>query len=123
MRFVLLLALVIAVAAVVFALQNPADIPVRLGPYVVTGSTAIVLLVTFAFGALTGILAAAPGRWRASRRAKLLEKQMNSVATPASVVATPAKPAALSPTPAPKKTPPGDVDPYTARFGPPPNQV
>ena len=103
----------------VFALQNPADIPVRLGPYIVTGSTAIVLLVTFAFGALTGILAAVPGRWRASRRAKLLEKQMHSVAAPAPVVGTPAKPAALSPTP--MKAAPGEVDPYTARFGPPPH--
>lgn len=107
MRFALILALVIAVVAVVFALQNPADMEVRLGPYVVTGSTAIVLLVTFAIGALVGILAAMPGRWAASRRARKLEKELH--AAPTTVV-----------TPVTSTTEP---DPYSARFGPPPHQV
>ncbi len=114
MRFALILALIIAVGAVAFALQNPAEMPVRLGPYIVTGSTALILLVTFALGALTGILAAIPGRWRANRRAKQLEKQLHT---------EPVVYKQTVDTPAPITTPETGTDPYAERFGPPPHQV
>ena len=118
MRFALILALAIAVLAVVFALQNPAETTLNLGPYAVTGSTAIVVLVTFALGALTGILAAIPGRWRATRRARQLEKQVHGGGAPA---ASPSLPPASEPASKPSTS--GEPDPYTARFGPPPHQV
>ncbi len=114
MRFALILALVIAVVAVVFALQNPAEIPVRLGPYIVTGSTAIILLTTLGIGVIVGMLAAAPGGWAARRRARKLEKELHSAPATTTVVTT-----------APRATTPASTtpDPYTERFGPPPHQV
>ncbi len=116
MRIFLILALLIAVAAVVFALQNPGEMTIHVGPYISTGSTALVLLVTFAIGALVGTLAGIPGRWAAGRRARAAEKRLNAAATaPVSVP--------VVPPPAARAAPPSEIDPYSARFGPPPHQV
>lgn len=115
MRFALILALAIAVLAVVFALQNPEDMQVRVGPYLLTGSTALVLLITFAAGALVGILTAMPGRWAASRRARKLEKELHTAPATTTVVTPP-----RTGIPEEKIT---KGDPYTERFGPPPHQV
>lgn len=74
MRFTLILSLLIAVLAVVFALQNPQFMEVNLLFTSTEGSTALVLIVTFALGVLVGLLSTLPGRLRDRRRIKALEK-------------------------------------------------
>jgi putative membrane protein len=60
--------------AVVFALQNPAYIDVNLGPFLINGSTALILMVTFCIGVLVGILATTPSLIKRKRRIRHLEK-------------------------------------------------
>ena len=60
MQYLLILALVIAVLSVVFALQNAVVIPVSLLVWEVRSSLALVLLVTLALGIVVGLLAMAP---------------------------------------------------------------
>lgn len=60
MQYLLILALVIAVLSVVFALQNAVVIPVSLLFWEVRSSLALVLLVTLALGIVVGLLAMAP---------------------------------------------------------------
>ncbi len=74
MRFTLVLSLLIAVLAVVFALQNPQFMEVNLLFARTEGSTALVLIITFAIGVLVGLLSTLPGRIRDRRRIKSLEK-------------------------------------------------
>lgn len=56
----LILALVIAIIAVVFSLQNTATITISFIVWEVTGSLSLVLLVTLAIGVLVGWLFVAP---------------------------------------------------------------
>jgi lipopolysaccharide assembly protein A len=56
----LILALVIAIIAVVFALQNTAVITISFIVWKVTGSLSLVLLVTLAIGVVIGLLVLAP---------------------------------------------------------------
>ena len=74
MRASLILSLVLAIVAVLFALQNPAPIDVKLGPFDLYGSTALVLMVTFGIGVLVGILAAVPSLMKRRKRVRELEK-------------------------------------------------
>jgi putative membrane protein len=127
MRFALIVALLLALGAVVFALQNPADMSVRIGPWIYTGSTALVLLMTFGAGVLTAFLAGLPARIAQSRQIGALRKEQNAAVKapsmgtpPRSVVKTPAELDAGRPAPPPAD---GEVDPYTARFGKPPHDV
>jgi hypothetical protein len=82
-------------------------------------SKALILLVTFALGVVTGILTTIPGRIRAQAAARAARKEveaerakaLNSLNTStASAAASTASPSA-------------EADPYTARFGEPPNKV
>lgn len=74
MRFTLVLSLLIAVVAVIFALQNPQFMEVNLLFARTEGSTALVLIITFAIGVLVGLMSTLPGRIRDHRRIKSLEK-------------------------------------------------
>ena len=56
----LIFALVIAVIAVIFALQNTITVTVSFLAWKVTGSLSLVLLVTLAIGAVIGLLVLAP---------------------------------------------------------------
>ena len=56
----LIFALLIAVIAVIFALQNTITITVSFLAWKVTGSLSLVLLITLAIGALIGLLVLAP---------------------------------------------------------------
>lgn len=132
MRFALVLALLLALGAVVFALQNPAEMSVRIGPWIYSGSTAIILILTFAAGVLTAFLASVPGRWTSGRKIKALEKERSAVikepsmgTPPPSMVKSPAELPTTTPPPtyAPPTKPDAEVDPYTARFGSPPHDV
>lgn len=74
MRLALILSLVLSILAVVFALQNPASIDVKLGPFDLHGSTALILMVTFGIGVLVGILAAIPSLHKRRKRIRELER-------------------------------------------------
>lgn len=74
MRFALILSLVLAVLAVVFALQNPAYMDVNIGPWNITESTALVLMLTFSLGVVVGVLATIPTLYRRRKRIRELER-------------------------------------------------
>lgn len=82
MRVALVFSVLIAILAVVFALQNPAVVELKLGPALVSGPLAVVLLTTFGAGILVGILAAVPKRFRSRNRIKLLERQLDAARNP-----------------------------------------
>ncbi len=75
MRLGLISALVLAVVAVIFALQNPQPMEVNLLFFQTEGSTALVLILTFAFGVIVGLISSLPGRLRAQRKVKELQKK------------------------------------------------
>ena len=79
----LILALVIAIIAVIFALQNTAVVTISFLVWKVTGSLSLVLLVTLAIGVLIGVLFLIPSAIKTSllasghrKRIGVLEKEM-----------------------------------------------
>jgi putative membrane protein len=88
MRFGLLFSLVLAVFAVIFALQNPQSMDVNLLFFQTEGSTALVLILTFGFGVLVGLISSLPGRLRARRKLKELQKKQSSGSTGGSPTAS-----------------------------------
>jgi putative membrane protein len=87
MRTGLVLSLLLAIIAVVFALLNPQPMEVDLLFFSTEGSTALVLILTFGLGVTVGLLSSLPGRLRARRQLKALQKQQKaspSSSTPAS---------------------------------------
>ncbi len=75
MRFGLLFSLLLAIIAVIFALQNPQPMDVNLLFYQTEGSTALILILTFGFGVVVGLLSSVPGRLRARRKLKELQQK------------------------------------------------
>ena len=90
MRLGLLFSLILAIFAVVFALQNPQPMDVNLLFFQTQGSTALILILTFGFGVLVGLLSTLPKQLRTRRKLKELQKEhegstsSSSVKTPAS---------------------------------------
>jgi len=83
MQIFLFLALLIAFALVLFAIQNSALVPVHFLAFHFEGTLAFILVVVFASGVLTGILMAVPSFWRKSsalREQKRRVKQLEEVA-------------------------------------------
>ena len=82
----LLLALLIAALACVFALQNTAPIAVSFLAWRLQGSLALVLLATFALGTAVGLLACLPAlareRWAARDLRKRLDESQTSSPEP-----------------------------------------
>lgn len=78
MRFGLLFSLLLAIVAVIFALQNPQPMDVNLLFFRTEGSTALILILTFSLGIIVGLLSSLPGRLRARRQLKELQKQVAS---------------------------------------------
>lgn len=58
--FYLIVALLIAVVAVIFALQNTMIVTISFFAWTVTGSLSLVLLITLAIGVVIGLLVLAP---------------------------------------------------------------
>lgn len=75
MRFGLLFSLILAIIAVVFALQNPQPMDVNLLFFETQGSTALVLILTFGFGVVVGLLSTLPSRMRTRRKLRKLERE------------------------------------------------
>jgi len=78
MRFGLVLSLLLAILAVLFAVQNPQPMEVQLLFFSTEGSTALVLILTFGLGVTAGLLSSLPGRIRARRELKALRKKQQS---------------------------------------------
>lgn len=115
MNIALILALAVAIVAVLFAFQNPDPVQVQfLGFRSIQASLALVLLVTFALGLLTGWLGSLPGRIRARMDARALARERDKVMTTLNSATTPTTGTTTVVTTT-------EPDPYTARFGPPPN--
>jgi putative membrane protein len=97
MRTALVMSLVLAVVAVVFALQNPQMVRVNLLFVETQGSAALVLILTFALGVAVGILSTLPSRIRDKRELKRLKKS-RSTGTSTSEISSSSSPSASSPT-------------------------
>ncbi len=84
MQFFILLAIIIAMALVVFAVQNATAITLTFLAWQFSGSLVVILALTFAAGVLTGIFLSAPtwlkktkeGRVQ-KRRIQELEKELS----------------------------------------------
>jgi len=81
MRIALVFSLLLAIAAVVFALQNPGATELRLGPSQVQGSTALILMVTFCLGVVVGILTTVPSILKRRKQIRLLERGSTETTT------------------------------------------
>ncbi len=67
-----ILAFLLALITVLFALENQSSMSLNLGPYEINGSTAIILIGTFIFGVITGVLAMSPSHYKRYRQVKSL---------------------------------------------------
>lgn len=85
MRVALVFSLLLAVLAVVFALQNPQQMDVNLLFIETRGSTALVLIVTFSIGVLVGLLSTLPSRIRNRRQISKLKKELQGTSDAAGV--------------------------------------
>jgi lipopolysaccharide assembly protein A len=76
MQVLILAALIIAIIAVIFALQNMTIVTISFFFWSIQGSLALVLLITLAVGVLISILASLPrlisGKWTSSGQRKKL---------------------------------------------------
>jgi uncharacterized integral membrane protein len=62
MVFALILALIMAIVMVFFALENPVMVTVSFFGYAVQGSLALIIMVAMGIGVLIGLLIVIPGR-------------------------------------------------------------
>ncbi|TNJ36060.1 LapA family protein [Chlorobaculum thiosulfatiphilum] len=98
----LIIALLIAVLAVVFALQNSMLVTVSFFSWTITGSLSLVLLATLAIGVLIGLLVLSPAllkkTFKSSSQRKRIDALENEVSQHKAKVAELQKPVpALSP--------------------------
>ncbi|MEF8815223.1 MAG: LapA family protein [Salinibacter sp.] len=77
MRLSLVFSLILAILAVIFALQNPQTMDVNLLFFQTQGSTALILILTFGFGVLVGLLSTLPKQLRTRRQLKELQKEQD----------------------------------------------
>lgn len=89
MRTGLILSLLLAILAVIFALQNPQLMDVNLLFFETQGSTALVLILTFGFGVVVGVLSTLPKQLRTRRKLKELQKKQGSGSKSGSSVTDP----------------------------------
>ncbi len=82
MRFSLVFSLALAIVAVIFALQNPQPMDVNLLFFKTSGSTALILILTFGFGILVGLLSTLPKQLRTRRKLKELQRTQDSSEDP-----------------------------------------
>jgi uncharacterized integral membrane protein len=75
----LIVALVIAVLAVVFALQNSILVTISFFSWTVTGSLSLVLLATLAIGVLIGLLVLAPSLLRKTFKSSSQRKRIDAL--------------------------------------------
>ena len=81
MRLVLIVSLIIALAAVVFAMQNPGEMKLNI-PFTdsqLVSTQPVVLISTLLIGLVIGLLASLPGRIGAGLRARRAEKRLDEI--------------------------------------------
>ncbi len=76
MRFYLVLALIISIVAVIFALQNAVPVTIAFMIWQFEGSLALVLLLTLVLGSLLGVSVSMPSSIRKSREVSSLKKKI-----------------------------------------------
>ncbi|VAX32953.1 hypothetical protein MNBD_NITROSPIRAE03-1176 [hydrothermal vent metagenome] len=79
MQFFILLAIIIAMALVVFAVQNATAITLTFLAWEFSGSLAVILALTFAAGVLTGILLFAPTWLRKSKEGRVQKRRIQEL--------------------------------------------
>lgn len=111
----LIVALLIAVIAVIFALQNTMTVTISFLAWEITGSLSLVLLITLAIGAVIGLLVLTPSAIKHTitlsnnrKRIGALEKQVEEQKVKIADLArpTPVMPSPEAPNPAPSAEPP-----------------
>lgn len=75
----LIVALVIAVVAVIFALQNSMLVTISFFSWTLTGSLSLVLLATLAIGVLIGLLVLAPNLLRKTFKSSSQRKRIDAL--------------------------------------------
>lgn len=78
MRTGLILSLLLAILAVIFALQNPQSMDVNLLFFETQGSTALILILAFGLGVVVGVLSTLPKQLRTRRKLKELQKKQGT---------------------------------------------
>ncbi len=79
MIVLLIVALLIAVLAIIFAVQNAAPVTVTFLLWQFQGSLALILLLTFVLGVMVALLAVLPGIVRRSREIAGYKKKLAEV--------------------------------------------
>lgn len=79
MRFSPIFALLLAIGAVVFALQNPGFTDLQFAPYHLKASTALILISAIAIGGIIGSLTMLPGRHRRRKEIKHLKQTIRDM--------------------------------------------
>lgn len=77
MKLFSVFALLIAIVAVVFALQNPTPVLVQFFGWQTVGSMALVLMITFTLGVAFGLLISVPPMLRRMKTIAQLKRQMH----------------------------------------------
>ncbi len=113
MRTALVMSLVLAVVAVVFALQNPQMVRVNLLFVETQGSAALVLILTFALGVAVGILSTLPSRIRDKRELKRLKKSRSSGTSPSGMSSSASSPTSGSSSSSPSSSTEGSSSPVS----------
>jgi len=77
----LVLALLFAVAAAIFAIQNPTPVDVKFLTWdIVDGSLAVILILAYGIGVITGVLLLLPGLLRRSVQLAMQKKKIDDLA-------------------------------------------
>lgn len=78
MRASLILALIIALLAILFAFQNPIVVVIRFGIWAVQASLVVILLLTLAVGFIVGLLVSMPAivkrSWASSKQKRTIQE-------------------------------------------------
>ena len=89
MYLFLILALLICIVIVLFAVQNAALVTVTFLTFHFAGSLAFILVVVFALGVLSGMLMTVPSFWRKSSALREQKRKVKQLEESAAVKAVP----------------------------------
>jgi lipopolysaccharide assembly protein A len=75
----LIIALILAILVVIFALQNSDPVTVKLWFWVVQSSVALVMLIILLIGAILGVLFSLPGIFKRNKKIEELEENLRKL--------------------------------------------